>query len=436
MTRLRASDAGAASAGLVLKEFRALALPFAATVVAIVGFSVVGINIIQLAIPAYYFGALSLGAFAIGHEYTYRTLAMLLTQPVSRARLLRAKLLVLVPMLLVVVAVAAIMLPFKRSDNVIVLLWVPPVAALCLAPWLTMVCRNVLAGVVFSGGLSAGLYALCELIAFAFYDETRAAANFRFGLYAMAATVLCPAGAILGLRRFLTLEVIEGRDAPLHLPRFRRHYAAAATRRNAVWMLVKKELHLQQMTLAVAVLYICTAALVWMFGRSPSNEVRAVFTIISVIYPLLLALLAGALSTAEERHLGTIEWQVMLPFRSALQWAIKVTVALTLALLLAVGLPSLFANVNPAQPRFVLPVLVVTSCAIYISSRASSGIHALLLSFVAIPVAVLLLGAIVDPFASSFEAAVAAAVVALALAVVALQRGLIHYRTTPSSSAR
>ena len=52
-------------------------------------------------------------------------------------------------------------------------------------------------------------------------------------------------------------------------------------------------------------------------------------------------ILIGSLASAEERQLGTLEWQTLLPSPAWQQWAVKVGVTFGLALLLGVGLPAL-----------------------------------------------------------------------------------------------
>jgi hypothetical protein len=442
VTRLRRQERTTASAGQARKEVRALAWPFAATVAVVAGLSVFGGDFAQMAIPAYYFGIVTIGALSIGHEYTYGTLPMLLSQPVSRARILRAKLSVLVPMLLLVLVLGAATLPLARQDSDIVLVWMPAVAALCLAPWLTMLCRNVIAGAVFSAGLPGGVWGLCELIAFTVHDDTRDAESLRFALYGVAAVTVCATGAIAGLRTFFALEAIDGRHAPLQWPRWlsRQRLAARAERipSSAVWMLIKKELNLQRMTLVVAGLYVCLFAVIWMVSDSASSDARDVFTIVSVFYAAMLAVLAGALSSAEERHLGTHDWQLMLPFPSSRQWIIKIAIALTLALLLAVGLPAIFSRefVASAGPIFLVWTLFITSCAIYVSSRSTSGIQALLMSFVVLAVAVLLVRTFVGPNTARLGGGAGVALIGMTLAVVALRLGLSHYRTAHWITAR
>ena len=75
-------------------------------------------------------------------------------------------------------------------------------------------------------------------------------------------SVIWVAGAIAGWRTFMRLEAVDGRGPEIHLPAWLRRSdvstpdVAGATRRHAVWLLVKKELHLQEMAFVVAGLHV------------------------------------------------------------------------------------------------------------------------------------------------------------------------------------
>jgi hypothetical protein len=414
----------------VAKEFRALAAPWLGALVLLLvlpavrgggAFRDAGTTVF---FAVYFFAVAALGALSVGHEYNHGTLAILLAQPISRGRLLRAKAIVLVPMILTLVAVAAVTAPARRVDGN-AFFWGAPLFAICVAPWLTMICRSTIAGAVFAN--PGTVFITCNLILLAI---GKGEAGWRPMLWAIAAISAAAAGAVMSVRTFLALEVIEGRDAPLQLPQWLRRSpdTAAGTARHPLWMLVKKELHLQHMSFVVAAIYVFIFATIWASRAMGAADVDDVFTLVSLLYSLMLAVLIGALSSAEERHLGTIQWQVMLPLASWMQWTIKVAVALVLAVLLSVVLPAwLGANFQILALRFVVPVLLVTSCAIYVSSRSASGIQALLISFVVIAVAGIVIGQL-DPYLSGVGV-MSLSLFAAALAVVALRLGLIHYRT-------
>jgi hypothetical protein len=95
-------------------------------------------------------------------------------------------------------------------------------------------------------------------------------------------------------------------------------------------------------------------------------------------------LLAGSLASAEERQLGTLGWQVLLPIAAWRQWAVKAAVVLVLSLGLAIGVPAilyaLFAS-GPGPVRLGWPpaaaIAAVTAVSLYTSSLSSNGVRAL-----------------------------------------------------------
>src|SRR4029077_15803895 len=118
-----------------------------------------------------------------------------------------------------------------------------------LAPLLTMACRTPLAGIVFTGAAPFWIEALGRY----------ASGGVLWG----STLTLSAAAAVVAWRMFMRLEAIDGRGPDLRVPLFQPAPAigavssASARRQDPVWLLVKKELHLQQMTFAVAV--VCTA---------------------------------------------------------------------------------------------------------------------------------------------------------------------------------
>ena len=75
-------------------------------------------------------------------------------------------------------------------------------------------------------------------------------------------------------------------------------------------------------------------------GGHAGAVTRDVFGGLTVLYSSVLALLIGSIASAEERQLGTQEWQQLLPMASWKQWALKVGTAIGLSLLLGVALPA------------------------------------------------------------------------------------------------
>jgi hypothetical protein len=180
-----------------------------------------------------------------------------------------------------------------------------------------------------------------------------------------------------------------------------RAQSAASRRQGPVWLLVKKELHLQQMTFVIAALYIvCWAAAALMERFVPEFPVDFPLWPVTILYFALLSLVIGSLASAEERQFGTLEWQVLLPMPMWRQWMLKVAVVIGLAFVLGVVVPIALSYVHVSEymrvqgaalwhdkwflAHMTVTVVLMMSCGLYLSSLSTSGVHALVLS---IPVA-------------------------------------------------
>jgi hypothetical protein len=418
---------------LVRKEFRAL-LPFwLATLgtMAVIGLSDAPVSI---GVLAYMLGTTTIGAFAIGHEYSSGTLAQLLAQPGSRIRLLLTKLAVLGPMLFVLATAAVLMIQFAEAGGVgrvtfshdwtwaIVLL--PLVVGLTMAPWFTMCCRNTMAGVVFTIAIPAGLWIVTQAIDAALHGPHLKNAEAGIGLPVLWAGTLIAGviGGVLGPRMFLRLQAIDSKGelawpSPRSTRRRDRHLVVTMRgrrRRHPILHLAIKELRLQAASFVFAAMYVLARIAIW-FSSAAEPAVTAAFSNgITTLHLLLIAVLPGALASAEERAFGTREWQALQPLAYRAQWAIKVGITVTLALLLALALPFALDRMSPPafQIRFhvgplpmavaigslsvPLAAVVVTlvACGLYVSSLCTGGLSALLATFPFVAVGAALTGAI------------------------------------------
>ena len=328
---------------LVAKEVRALLPLWLGALAALVSVSALGRrigaghgNIQALGLLVFGGASVTLGALSIGHEYSHRTLPLLLSQPASRARVFLVKQFVLAMMLLTLAVVAWTTVLFPSGA-----MWMTAVlvvlGGLFVTPWLTMLSRNPLAGAVFTGPVSGVIWLLVDV---------SVARPLKLVVFLWATLGVCAVAAVFGWRAFMRLEAIDGQGANL----FFRVKAAGATgngarTRNPVWLLIKKELGLQQLSLALAAFYgagwlVLTVARLFE-PRAGSEFTADVFGGLTVLYSGMLALLIGALGSAEERQLGTLEWQGLLPMASWKQWTAKVVTVLALSMLLSVALPAL-----------------------------------------------------------------------------------------------
>ena len=357
-----------------------------------------------ISIPAFFFGTAALGALSIGHEYTGRTLSLLLSLPARRERLLAVKLSVLAATLLILWLVASSFVfgtaPASRAEQQAAAL-LPVLCGLFLAPWLTMACRNPIAGTVFTLAIPGVLLVIGDRIGAAKYGYGSEMQAFRLAFVWFGTLSFCAIGGVMSWWLFTRLEAIDGPAEDMRLPHWLRspsHVGTAAsqvTKRNTVWLLVTKELRLQQLSLVMAALY----ALVWTSVAWSTNFVNDsaygyALGVGTILYAGLLSMLIGSSASAGERQIGTLEWQILLPIAAWKQWAVKVGVVLGLTMILALGVPaalgllSRFIGVDAVSFSQVdsatISVTLLATGSLYVSSLCRSGLWALLMSIPAV----------------------------------------------------
>jgi len=347
-------------------------------------------GLLVVGLCAYAAGAVALGALSLGHEYTHHTLPALLAHPISRGRMLLVKLTVLAAMLagLGVLALGAwgfdplFAAPDERRAF-LMLGALPLVCGLFLAPWLTMVGRGPLAGAVFTLALSSLLWAAGSYLGLPSI------------LFWLATITLGAVGAVMTWRTFLRLEATGGSQADVDLSAwFGRSTAAAQARRtqHRVWLLIKKELRLQQATFAVSGIYVAVCLVVIMGRRfAPGAFSESPLYIATFMNTALIPMMTGAIASAEERRLGTADWHNLLPLAAWKQWTIKAGMALAIVFVLGVVLPELLTAIarEPGMRQGMEPATVMTICvvALYVSSLSTNAMRALLLTAPAIAAA-------------------------------------------------
>src|SRR5439155_14659880 len=173
----------------------------------------------------------------------------------------------------------------------------------------------------------------------------------------------------------------------------------------------KKELHLQQLALVVAAIYVLSfLAVRWLqpyvlaWLAFSSNKVDDIMGAVMFFYPFLIVMLMGSIASAEERQLGTLEWQMLLPVAAWKQWAVKVGVILALSLIVTLVVPSLFFDEHVRSKIFrqifrldlAMLVAVLATGSLYISSLCTNGLRALVISVAVTFVAVLVISLSAD----------------------------------------
>ena len=357
----------------------------------------------------YVFGCAALGSIAAGHDFMHRTLGMILSLPVSRERLWWTRLCVALAGMTILALLAGAQLHLNRQPRLpsrelnwaVIFFLMPVLSGVFVAPWLTLLCRSALAGAVFTFALPFLFWVLSELIAmarFGFdYGETIEIENFKTGVFGLLLLAHWVAGGVLGRGKFMRLEAIEGRVGELLLPRWlsrrspAKSVALSPKRGHSIWQLVKKELRLQTMAFATVGLFLLIGFLLWMVHQFRPDLDSAYIDIPTFLYVGLVSLLIGAVASAEERLLGTAEWQALLPMAARTQWAVKVGTVLALVVVLAAFLPAYLVHRVSWGNQFkdgMLPLAIpfagfataLATMSLYFSSVCNSGLKAMLVS--------------------------------------------------------
>jgi len=381
---MRASALGAG----VRKEARALWLPWAASAVTLAVVAADPERFGEVGSLAYGLGSISLAAMSVGHEYTNRTLPLLLSLPADRRQLLLVKLGVVTPMLGTLGALALVALPASTGagPSPFPMMWV--VSSMVRAVWLTLLCRSPLGGTVFAIGVTGQLHLVADvagIIRFGWASTVIEKGEFTLSVLWW---MLLAAGAVAAIgawRAFQRLEAIDGRGLDVQWPRWPAAKATpaaagAAPFRRPLWRLVQKELRLQQMSFVVAGMHVIGWSALSAFYRN-EPDAPAPLAVVGAIYAGSLALLIGSLASAEERRMGTLEWHAMLPVAARTQWVIKTGTVMVLAVLLSFVLPVLLnASDSGVRPWHAGAILLLAIGSLFVSSLSDSGLRALVLS--------------------------------------------------------
>ena len=445
---------------MIAKELRAL-LPIWAAVAGTMAASQLlrDLWFFNFSAAAYVIGAAALGAMSMGHEYSHRTMALTLTQPISRRRVLLTKLGVLAVLLLGLALLSTVAVSLGRGEPVAgaAVRWLPGIASLFVAPALTLATRSPVGGAVFTLGLGGLLLIAGEWFAILNYGHTVSVDSYRVSFVWGGLLAISTSAAAAMWWALPRLEVVDGRGEGVDFAPHGATATASLTRREPTWLLIGKELRLQQLAFAIAAIYVVTFVAVVIQTRAYFYSSEAAF-MVSMLYAGLLALVIGSMATAEERNLGTIDAQLLLPMRASRQWVIKVSVALGLTLVLGILLPAaLGAALQPERAAWgrnlptvagitVMALMALTTLSLYVSTLCSSGVWALVMSVpaaFAVGALVLQLAGILRGALDSFVrppawAAVnwTSALVTVAVIVVVQRLALANYRSADRSRSR
>jgi len=366
-------------------------------------------------------GVLAVAALSLGHELTHGTLPALLVQPVARRRVLGTKLAVLAVVAVTLGLVATLTAPVRFTATAAaarpLLIWGPAVMAVGLVPLLTLLTRRPMAGAIFAVMIPGAIVSVAER----FYPLRDGVQALTIGWYGTLIASAC--GLIALAYAFAGAEAAgDERAGRRSSPALRQPALAnvapatqsARKKQNWMWLTVKKELRLQQLTLAVTALFAVACGIMVVLQRMDPPYAGQGVGAIAALHGIFIAIIAGSRASAEERHMGVLATQALQPKPGWRPWTIKVAVTLAIAVGLAVALPALFrvvdadavtkvtesgvVSLHPAQDWFELEseffaaVALVGIAAIYVSSLSSNSLWALLSCFPVAGVLLLLFG--------------------------------------------
>src|ERR1039458_7056548 len=337
-----------------------------------------------------------MGGNCFGSEFQHRTLSLLLSQPIARSVIWRDKMLVLGASLLaswlVLVVCLSVWCPVLDRDLWPALILIP-LCAFCGAPYWTLLLRHGIGGMALAVAAPGSLLALNALVA----DRMPASERWSATSAVILLAIYCALVYGLGYSKFKALQAVDGPSRDLALPAsLEAVLVRPLTRMSARFhsqfaTLLKKEFRLQQISFLLAGLFVLVAGL----GACLFNSYHDVAVGITVadcfIFVVILPLIAGATSVAEEKGWGMAEYHLTLPPSALKQWTAKMLAALSTSLGLGLLLPIAVFLAGAAlfnQPSglpssleilcWLFGSLLVTSVAVYAASISKNTLRAML----------------------------------------------------------
>jgi len=310
---------------------------------------------------AYALACLWICANAFGSEFEHRTLGQWLVQPRSRGDLYREKLGVAGG----IAGTAAVIFFLTTGQSMghdlleLALIFASLlILGLASAPFFTLISRSTLAGFVFTLTVPMALYLILQTLLDVYharvYPDLLYRSSEEQGVLWVGGVIYLGAMALAGWRVFKRLEWREGGaggSSTLGLYALTGAWDRWLGRRwlgkPATAQLIRKELRLHVVPWLIAGILIGFWGLSLLIRKwAPESELGVAasnpytVTLYAGILGVFIFLVTGAGSIAEERVLGTLEWQWTQPIPMARQWRIKVGVATALALTLGLVLPA------------------------------------------------------------------------------------------------
>jgi predicted membrane protein len=310
---------------------------------------------------AYALACLWICANAFGSEFEHRTLGQWLVQPRSRGDLYREKLGVAGGIAGTAAVIFFLTTGQSMGHDLLELALIFGsllILGLASAPFFTLISRSTLAGFVFTLTVPMALYLILQTLLDVYHARVYPDLLYRSSeeqeVLCVGGVIYLGAMALAGWRVFKRLEWREGGaggSSTLGLYALTGAWDRWLGRRwlgkPATAQLIRKELRLHVVPWLIAGILIGFWGLSLLIRKwAPESELGVAasnpytVTLYAGILGVFIFLVTGAGSIAEERVLGTLEWQWTQPIPMARQWRIKVGVATALALTLGLVLPA------------------------------------------------------------------------------------------------
>jgi hypothetical protein len=341
-----------------------------------------------------------MGGSSFGNEFQHRTLSLLLSQPIARSVIWREKMLVLGAGMLSSLAALLVCLAVRRpaidGQDWLALVLIP-LCAFCGAPFWTLSLRQGIAGIVAAVAVPCSILAVIALITQQLGGDLTDALC---AACVMLLLIYCALIYWLGYAKFKRLEAVDGPRRELGLPAgLEAFFVRPLTRIGARFhspfaALLKKEFRLQQISFLLSVLSVLFAVVAACLIKHYPDLGGGIVAADCAIYVIILPLIAGATSVAEEKGWGIAEWHLTLPPSALTQWSAKMLATLSTSLVLGLLLPvaaflvgqELFgppghrAAFPPVLELLCWPLgsLLLTSIAVYAASISNSTLRAIL----------------------------------------------------------
>lgn len=360
----------------IIKETRAVAPVFGLILLGVIVPPLLWNRDVALVVGNFMFTicCLLLGASCFGNEYQWRTMPLLLSQPVPRRKLWNEKMFVLAVALLLGLLTYLACIPLDSDSRWFAILMC--VCVFCTAAYTALEVKNTLLAAIMIVGIPlalAGMLAcLFWVIDQLLHTDFGIGIGHRIGSYLQknspttgifledamenhpyfwlctATTIYCAVLYRAGYVKFMKLQAIDAQSREVALPTKIEAFLGRSLKGllpgySGPWTsLFRKELQVQKAGFLVAGVGCIVSILAGLAWDVHNSEILMGVALAPVaILVFVIPLITPGTCVAEERNWGVGEWQRALPASARQQWVAKLLTVFFTCALLGVALPAL-----------------------------------------------------------------------------------------------